>query len=138
MLQRETTWELKSRAIWVREGDRNTKFFHCFANCRRQKNSIWEIYDAYGTKCLSQEDISGVALTFFQSAYDHIPPNCPEDLLWDIMHYPKMFDEEANRGLFKPVSVEEIHDVLLSFHGDKNLGPDGWTVELFTHFFDLF
>lgn len=45
---RETTWHLKSRAIWIQEGDRNTNFFHRFSNHRRKINSIWEITDAEG------------------------------------------------------------------------------------------
>lgn len=37
---------LKSWAIWFGGGDRNTKFFHRFANYRRQVNSIWNINDS--------------------------------------------------------------------------------------------
>eukprot|EP00253_Pinus_taeda_P024733 PITA_24733 len=45
LLREEASWRLKSRALWLREGDRNTKFFHNFANARRRKNSIWKIED---------------------------------------------------------------------------------------------
>eukprot|EP00253_Pinus_taeda_P034108 PITA_34108 len=44
----EATWRLKSRALWLREGDKNTKFFHRFANKRREVNTIWEIKDEVG------------------------------------------------------------------------------------------
>lgn len=43
---KELMWCLKSRAIWIREGDRNKKKIHRFANHRRKVNSIWEITDA--------------------------------------------------------------------------------------------
>lgn len=37
----------------------------------------------------------------------------------------------------KEISLEEIKDILHDFDNDKSLGPDGWTIEFFTHFFDL-
>lgn len=49
-----------------------------------------------------------------------------------------MFDADANWVLFQPVIATEILEVLKCFKGDKSPGPDGWTMELFTHFFDLF
>ena len=35
--QEESFWRLKSRAIWIKEVDKNTKFFHNFANDWREK-----------------------------------------------------------------------------------------------------
>jgi len=39
--------------------------------------------------------------------------------------------------LFRLVSINELKEVLFSFKKDKSPGPDGWTVEFFTVFFDL-
>ena len=36
----EICWRQKSRAIWIREGDRNTKFFHRTTNSHRRFNTI--------------------------------------------------------------------------------------------------
>lgn len=48
-----------------------------------------------------------------------------------------MFDAESNVELFRPASLEEVLDVLKSFAKDKCLGPNGWTVEFFLHYFDI-
>ncbi|XP_039142274.1 uncharacterized protein LOC120279409 [Dioscorea cayenensis subsp. rotundata] len=38
--QEEIYWRQRSRVKWVKEGDENTKFFHAFANGRRNRNYI--------------------------------------------------------------------------------------------------
>jgi hypothetical protein len=41
------------------------------------------------------------------------------------------------RDLFVSVTVMELKSILSHFKKDKSPGPDGWTVEFYTHFFDL-
>jgi len=50
----ELFWRLKSRSLWLKEGDKNTNFFHNFANSRREKNSIWKIKNGNGESLVSQ------------------------------------------------------------------------------------
>lgn len=38
--EREESWRLRSRAIWLTAGDDNTKFYHNFANDRKAINTI--------------------------------------------------------------------------------------------------
>lgn len=49
-----------------------------------------------------------------------------------------MFDEEINDKNFHPVSEEELLGIMKSFKRDKCPGPDGWRIEFFVQFFDLF
>ena len=39
----EVHWRQKSREIWIREGDKNTDYFHCMANSHFRKNSFVRI-----------------------------------------------------------------------------------------------
>eukprot|EP00253_Pinus_taeda_P005326 PITA_05326 len=84
LAKEEATWRLKSHAIWLREGDKNTKFFHIFANRWRQVNTIWEIKDEAGKYFFSQEDISCEAVKFFKKAYNRDIGSGLEDILWGI------------------------------------------------------
>ena len=35
------------------------------------------------------------------------------------------------------MSLKEVKQYLTQFKNEKRLGPDGWTVELFLHFFEI-
>ena len=40
----EQYWRLKARCLWLKEGDKNTSFFHKHAEARKNYNSIREIH----------------------------------------------------------------------------------------------
>lgn len=40
ILQKEISWRQESRVLWLKEGDKCTKFFHRVANSNRRSNSL--------------------------------------------------------------------------------------------------
>lgn len=131
--QGEAFWRLKSRVTWLKEGDRNTKFFHKYTNSRRQKNTIWRISDGQGGFYVSQQDISKER--HFKGQYKRGEGSVIRDIFWGIDLMPQMFDDERNESLFQPVIEDELMGVPKAFKKDKCLGPDGWTIEFYIHFF---
>jgi hypothetical protein len=55
--QEETLWRQKSWIIWLKEGERNTKFFQRTTMARRAHNKILKIRDQDGIERESHKDI---------------------------------------------------------------------------------
>lgn len=120
--------------------DRNTEFFHRFANFHRQKNSIWEIHDSVGTKLQTQDAISRAAFSYFESAFAQTPSGDPKDLLWGVSRFPLMFGEEANIDLIQPQRKFMLSYFLSRKTKARALMAGLWKPlhTSFAHFFDLF
>lgn len=94
--QVESLWRLKSRALWIQEGDKNTKFFHNYANARRANNSIWKIKDDKGRYVVSHYGITRQAVKFFKDQYSRGKEIAFRYILWGIDLISEMFDDEKN------------------------------------------
>ena len=57
LVREDLKWKQKSREIWIREGDQNTRFFHLSTLIRRMRNYIQEIKLEDGSWINDGEDI---------------------------------------------------------------------------------
>ena len=73
-------WKQKSRELWLKEGDHNSKFFHASTIIRRRKNNIAEIKLENGNYIYEKEDIEKYFEKHSQELYNSSNPNFPRDL----------------------------------------------------------
>lgn len=57
----EIYWKQKSRALWLRAGDRNTKYFHAKTKQRRARNRITRLKNSMGQWVETDEGIETMA-----------------------------------------------------------------------------
>ena len=62
-------WNQRSCALWIKCGDRNTKFFHATANQRLKKNKIEGLWDSKGVWQEKQEKVESVILKYFSTIF---------------------------------------------------------------------
>ncbi|XP_074298125.1 uncharacterized protein LOC141628941 [Silene latifolia] len=62
----EQYWRQRSRALWLKDEDRNTAFFHTRAGERKRKNFISKLVDDDGNVHSGEEGIENVAMSYIR------------------------------------------------------------------------
>lgn len=106
----EIFWKQKSRALWLREGDRNTKFFHATTKQRRAQNRITSIKDRHGATIQTEEGIVHVAVHYFQELFTEPETSGLEEALQKVQ---VKVTTEQNAILTCPPSDGEIKSAYL-------------------------
>ncbi|CAA0825598.1 DNAse I-like superfamily protein, partial [Striga hermonthica] len=70
----ESFWMQKSRVLWLREGDRNSKFFHACVNQRTKVNGLDNIVKADGSFCLNQGETLTEITEYFGNLFQTSNP----------------------------------------------------------------
>ena len=132
MLLEEVSWRQKSRIQWLKEGDKNTKFFHRTANANCRNNFIESM--TYGKlKWETQDEFREGIVDFYQDLYskrEHWRP------FLGGVDFTSLEVEEATH-LERPFSEEEVVLALNQISGEKAPGPDGFTLAFFHHCWDV-
>ena len=92
LYQEEMMWLQRSRIDWLKEGDRNTQFFHRKVVWRAGKNKVKSLVDGNGVEHADHKEMGELVQDYFQSIFtrdtslDPIPVvNLFEPVVTDMM-----------------------------------------------------
>ncbi|XP_071905984.1 uncharacterized protein [Coffea arabica] len=124
----EGFWKQKARVRWLKDGDRNTQYFHAVVAERRSRAIIHRIRGANGEWVESEELISREAISFFQGLFTAELGYASYEFLDNI---PKLVTDRDNTRLMEPPTMAEVKQVVFSMDGESAAGSDGFTGQFF-------
>lgn len=128
--------ETKIPSCWLKEWDKNTKYFHAKASTRKRKNKIWGIVDSQGNWTVKGEEVEGEFCEYFTSLFSTTRPyqNQLDAALEEIA--PRV-TEKINDQLQQPFTEEEIFEALSHMCPTKAPGPNGFPAAFYQKYWKM-
>jgi hypothetical protein len=135
--QEEILWRQKSRVEWLKEEERNTKFFHRAMTHRRYINHITQLEDDQGTPIRDQDQIVEALNSFYQYLLTETNTNREKAIQKVTRHIPKLINSEQNTALIRPITQSEVDSAVKDMPSGKAAGPNGFTMDFFHYCWDM-
>ena len=127
-------WKQRSRTKWLKEGDKNMRYFHCRANQRNKRNYIVGLEDDAGAWWENEGQMGGLIEDYFKSLFSTSHPSGFDDILSGIQ--PAISDE-MNDVLTHEFIAEEIQHTLKQMAPTTTSGPDGMLPIFYETFWNI-
>ena len=125
-LLEEISWRQKSKVLFLKEDDSNTRFFHRMANSNRRNNCIENLM-IDGAVTTNQDRIVDHVEQFFMNLYSEQQVQHPFP---DVLDFPRIFGDNVD-WLEKLFEESEVLEFIKEFNGDKSPGLDGFSMAFF-------
>ncbi|XP_056697578.1 uncharacterized protein [Spinacia oleracea] len=133
--QEELLWFQKSRLEAIRDGDRNTKFFHLSTVIRRRRNRIEMLQNSDGVWLLEPQAVKNLVVEYWKGLFREDSQNAQTDP-FIINCFPTIPPTDwAN--LTKPYAACEVQAAIMSMKPYKAPGPDGFQPVFYQHYWNL-
>jgi hypothetical protein len=120
----EIKWKQKSKEAWLKEGDKNTKYFHACATQKKFKNTIDSIMDEQGRVWESKEEVEQVFVNYYRNLFTSEAQTDPAVCLDEL---ECRVSTEMNEMLMRSFTTEEVTTALKQMSPHKAPGPDGFS-----------
>lgn len=131
--QQEVFWRQRSKQLWLREGDQNSKFFHAASKNRRRANKITSLFNDAGEEVDWDSGLDHTMSSYFSNLFSSSGTEW-NPLLEGVRH---RIDDVQNTSLTSPVETNEVKKALFSMHPDKSPGPDGISPGFYQKFWGI-
>ena len=133
--QIETVWFQKSRMSAIRDGDRNTHYFHLSTIIRRKSNRTEALQDSSGTWITGPTALSHLVQNYFSNLFSEVLPRGGRTHLLSG-RFP-VLQEDTFTAICKPFDLQDVHSAVHSMDPYKAPGPDGFHALFFQNYWDL-
>lgn len=130
----EIRWYQRSRALWLKAGDRNTSYFHQKASHRKKRNTISKITLDDGKEITEEEEISEEFCKFYMDLFSKNAEASCDDILGAI---ESKVTPAMNEDLQRSYTEKDIIEAIKHMHLDKSPGPDGMTPLFFQKYWNI-
>ncbi|CAM8916763.1 unnamed protein product [Rhodiola kirilowii] len=131
LAREECIWRQRARTEWLKEGDRNTAFFHARASHRMKVNRLSGLENEQGEFTCEQRDMLKIVEEYFRRIF---ASNNNEDMIdWQMAldAVPSRVSEEMNSKLNEPFTLDEVRRALFQMSPTKAPGTDGFPAIFF-------
>ncbi|KAL0423109.1 UNVERIFIED_CONTAM: putative mitochondrial protein [Sesamum radiatum] len=115
----------KAKIHFLKQGDRNTKFFHDMVKRNAARNSILAITKADSSIITSAPDIAQEFIDFYTSLLGTEDQTLPVDD--GVFHWEPSLTSELASNLCRAVTPTEAKTAIFQISDNKAPGPDGYT-----------
>ena len=118
--------EKKARVKWLQEGERSTKFFHNSVLQNRNISRIHKLKKMNGSKVEARREIQEELTQYFFDILNEDGGDRSRAINRITNLIPMIMTKENNEVLIKPVSMQEVEEVLHQMAPGKAPGLDGF------------
>jgi len=129
--QIDVYWRQRAHVRWLKEGDRNTAFFHAACSERRRCNKIWWIQKDDGSWVEEEEEKKAFIANYFLNLFRSDVQGDSQQIL-DIVE--RKVTSTMNEMLLAPFTEVDIKEALDSIGDLKAPGPDGMPAIFYKNF----
>ncbi|XP_059284742.1 uncharacterized protein LOC132038032 [Lycium ferocissimum] len=124
----EEIFSQKAKARWLKDGDKNTAYFHKVIKDRRRKLNLQSAMDNEGHRIEGHQNIAIAAIKHFEDLFSYQEIKGSFKIL-DIL--PQMVTEKMNSMLTAKPTKQEVTNAIENMDPESAPGPDGFGAKFF-------
>ncbi|XP_062013973.1 uncharacterized protein LOC133730390 [Rosa rugosa] len=126
----------RAKVTWLKEGDRNTGFFHRKATNRKRKNAIHGLFDEHGVWREDDAGVEQIVTSYFKNMFTDSPIDM-EAMNTTLEAIQPSVTPEMNAQLCQVYTEDEIRCALFHMYPTKSPGLDGMPPLFFQHYWEV-
>ena len=131
VVKEEKLWHQRFKTHWMKEGDKNSKYFHHRASQRYRRNRILGLRNSRGEMCMGDDTVAGLLEEFYKELFK-TSNSCNMEKV--VQHASKVVMEEMNKELVGEFTRAEVDLAFKQMAPLKAPEPDGMPPLFYQHY----